>query len=172
MLTSEKTQLVSANDGGLLSIPGLPAALLQARKKLGPEKDIGVWRGSWSESFTPTTGRASIIDVEGYIPPESAYWQQPQLTPGAVQAGVDSMSGTYLSVTIDPDQRDRTSIMEIGYMNSPASEKDPGALKTADIYGTWRPATEEDVKQLGHQLDQALGTLMTQSQITDCSINV
>lgn len=172
MMTSEKTELVPASsDGGLVSIPGLPAAILQARKSIFPQESVGIWRASWSEAFTPSTGRSSIVDAEGFIPVESAYWSEQQLTPETVQAGVDDMKGTHLSIIIDSDGEGDFGITEISYMNSSAAERDPKSLSTPNSDGSRRPVTQEDVQELGEKLETALGILMSESQITDCGVN-
>lgn len=179
MLTSEKTRLIPSNenDGGLISAPGQPAALLQADRYLPPARSLGAWQGYWEEpGGVPGEGIVMGVSVEGFVPPDSPYWQGAQLTAEAVQAGVRDMKGHYLSTVIVPFEADSDGFdagamayFDPSFKSSPA-DRDPDMLSTADPHGKWRPATEEDVKRLEQDVNQVLGALMTESQITDCGV--
>lgn len=172
MMTSDKARIESNNEGGLMSAPGYPDAQLYADQNPWFNDGLGLWRGSWWDSSLPQDeeGPVSIVSVEGFVPPDSLYWQDPQLTLAGVQAGASDVKGFYLSAVVLPFEIDSDGVDggRIGYVNTSPAERDPAALKVSYSDSNWQPATEADVDRLEQDVNQALGTLMTQSGITNC----
>ncbi len=170
MFASEKTEAVADGDDKLLSLPGEPAALLVAERNPSFMDGAGSWQSHWSEfPFSRRDGDFVSLSVRAFVPPESTYRQTPGLTIEGVQVGADDLQAYQASVTIASPKTGPVH-HEMLYAGSSVEKRDPKTLSSLQPDSSWRQTTSEDMQEFSRTVEEAIGTLTTKSQITDCTV--